>query len=97
MIHELGREETRPVQPGDENAVAFPQVQLEQVLINLAVNAADAMRLLNRYRVSYIYVGDLERTFYDPSGIAKFDVMRASGQLELVYENERVKIYRVKT
>ena len=61
------------------------------------LNAADAMRLLNRYRVSYIYVGDLERTFYDPSGIAKFDVMRASGQLELVYENERVKIYRVKT
>ncbi|MBI4791017.1 MAG: glycosyltransferase family 39 protein [Chloroflexi bacterium] len=58
-------------------------------------NTAEAVKLLNRYRVSYVYVGDLEQLFYDPRGIAKFDAMARAGQLELVYQNERVKIYRV--
>ena len=50
---------------------------------------------LKRYRVSYIYVGDLERIFYDPQGLAKFDAMARAGQLEMVYQNERVKIYKI--
>ena len=51
---------------------------------------------LQRFRVSYIYVGDMERAFYDPQGLAKFDTMAKAGQLEVVYENERVKIYKIK-
>ncbi|MCX7840400.1 MAG: DUF2298 domain-containing protein, partial [Anaerolineae bacterium] len=55
----------------------------------------DVMMLLKRFRVQYVYVGDLERAFYDATGLAKFDAMARAGQLQVVYENERVKIYKV--
>jgi uncharacterized membrane protein len=61
------------------------------------VDIAQTLYLLDRYHVSYIYVGDLERASYDPKGLAKFDAMAHSGQLELVYQNDRVKIYKVGT
>jgi hypothetical protein len=35
----------------------------------------------------------LEHTIYDPAGRAKFEQMQEEGYLDLVYENERVKIY----
>jgi len=38
----------------------------------------------------------LERTVYDPAGLAKFDEMVQRGELEVAYENERVKIYKVR-
>ncbi len=55
-----------------------------------------ALEAIIRYRVAYVYIGDMERAFYDAQGLAKFDVMAQGGFLELVYQNERVKIYRVK-
>ncbi len=58
---------------------------------------AQTLFLLDRYHVAYIYVGDLERAFYDAKGIAKFDGMAHAGQLELVYQNDHVKIYKVGT
>lgn len=57
----------------------------------------DAVKLLSRFRVSYIYVGQFERAFYDPVGLAKFDAMVSAGQLDLVYDKDQVKIYRLKT
>ena len=59
-------------------------------------DAKDALTQLKRFRVSYIYVGELERAFYDPQGLTKFDAMVNQGLLELVYENGAVKIYKVK-
>jgi len=56
---------------------------------------SQALELLRRYQVSYIYVGQLEKAYYDPAGLAKFDQM-AGSELELVYENSQVKIYRLK-
>jgi len=41
-------------------------------------------------------VGQLEHTVYDAAGLAKFDEMVQRGELEVVYENERVRIYRVR-
>jgi len=58
-------------------------------------SSVDALALLKRFRVQYVYIGDLERAFYDQVGLAKFDMMARARQLELVYENERVKIYKV--
>jgi YYY domain-containing protein len=58
-------------------------------------SSVDALALLKRFRVQYVYVGDLERAFYDAVGLAKFEAMARAGQLQLVYENERVKIYQV--
>ena len=42
------------------------------------------------------YLYQLEHTVYDPAGLAKFDHMREEGYLDLVYENEKVKIYQVR-
>jgi YYY domain-containing protein len=54
-----------------------------------------ALALLQKYRVAYIYVGELERAYYDPAGLAKFDEMVKRGELEVAYENEGVTIYRL--
>nr|NIO69614.1 hypothetical protein [Anaerolineae bacterium] len=45
--------------------------------------------------ISYIYVGKLERTVYDPIGLAKFDRMVEEGYLTVPYSNKEVKIYRI--
>lgn len=61
-------------------------------------NGADpnaAMQLLRRYRVSYIYVGPLERALYDASGLSKFEAMTGSGMLSKVYDENGVQIYRL--
>ena len=54
-----------------------------------------ALELIRNLDVSYIYVGRLERTTYDPIGLAKFDQMVEEGYLTVPYSNEEVKIYRV--
>ncbi len=55
----------------------------------------EALGILERYDVRYIYVGPYERLYYDAQGLAKFDAMVADGDLELVYNRNGVKIYEV--
>jgi uncharacterized membrane protein len=55
-----------------------------------------ALELIEKYHISYIYVGQLERAEYGERGLAKFERMRGS-YLELAYENPKAKIYRVLT
>lgn len=43
----------------------------------------------------YIIVGELERITYRESGLAKFEAMVAQGLLEVVYDQDGDKIYRV--
>jgi uncharacterized membrane protein len=50
-------------------------------------------KLLNLYKVQYIYVGQLERLYYDPNGLNKFD--QANDLWSLLYQNEQVRIYQV--
>jgi YYY domain-containing protein len=52
-------------------------------------------QMLQQYNVRYVIVGPLERTYYDPAGLAKFDVMVTEGSLQVVYSNEQVTIYEV--
>jgi YYY domain-containing protein len=54
-----------------------------------------AKEILDRYDVSLVYVGDLERIYYAPAGIAKFAKMAEMGLLRPVYANEGVTIYDV--
>ncbi len=54
-----------------------------------------AQSILDRYDVSLVYVGDLERVYYSPAGIAKFDQMTDMGLLRPVYANAGVTIYEV--
>ena len=57
-------------------------------------------RLIEKYNVRYIYVGQLERLYYPQPGLDKFELMARDGLLELVYPtpaspNPEVKIYKV--
>ena len=61
----------------------------------MAINLLAPIQLIRELYISYIYVGQLERSVYDPAGLAKFDRMQEEGNLDLVYENERVRIYEV--
>ena len=59
-----------------------------------------AKRLLKKYGVSYIYVGQLERLYYPQTGIEKFEQMAREGLIQTVYPtpNSRTRrsgIYRV--
>ena len=52
-------------------------------------------RILNKYDVSYIYFGELERIYYGESSVDKFDQMVAEGYLERVYSENNVSIFKV--
>ncbi|MBN1138207.1 MAG: glycosyltransferase family 39 protein [Anaerolineae bacterium] len=58
-------------------------------------NTEAARVLLDKYGVRYVVVGPLERVYYTPEGLAKFDRMEADGTLQVVYRNEGVTIYTV--
>jgi YYY domain-containing protein len=53
-----------------------------------------AEELLQQYGVEYIVVGGLERAYYLPDGLAKFEEMVSKGLVKRVFDNKMVKIYR---
>jgi YYY domain-containing protein len=55
---------------------------------------AEARRILDRYQVEYIYVGQQERVYYPAAGLEKFEQMVGT-DLERVYQQGAVTIYRV--
>jgi YYY domain-containing protein len=72
---------------------------------------ARAWELIQELGISYIYLGQLEQTLYNPQltgsliqwgvtyfvpdGIDKFDMLVDQGLLTVAYENERTRIYQV--
>jgi YYY domain-containing protein len=50
-----------------------------------------ALALLEEYEVSYVYVGPLERSEYDPRGLEKFDRI-----MDVVYQQGGVTIYKMR-
>ncbi|HEX9374513.1 MAG TPA: DUF2298 domain-containing protein, partial [Roseiflexaceae bacterium] len=54
----------------------------------------EALRLLSKYHVGYVYVGPIERAAYGEAGMLKFDQMNGT-YLRLAYQNDGVKIYAV--
>jgi uncharacterized membrane protein len=66
--------------------------------VNAFYNTNDidqALDFLEQYDAAYIYVGQLEQTYYRPDGLQKFEQMAAAGYLEEAYRNEGTTIYRV--
>jgi uncharacterized membrane protein len=59
------------------------------------VDVDEAIGILERYGVRYVYVGGYERAYYSQMGLAKFDDLAEEGVLDLVYDVEGVKIYEV--
>jgi len=51
--------------------------------------------LLEKYGVQYIVVGPLERAYYQPQGLDKFEEMARQGALRVVFRNDGVTIYQV--
>nr|HID14491.1 hypothetical protein [Anaerolineae bacterium] len=58
-------------------------------------DVSHAQEILAHYGVRYVYVGEYERAYYDPAGLAKFDAMAAQGLLRVVYDAQGVRIYEV--
>jgi len=59
-------------------------------------DTALAWRLLQTFDVSYIVVGQLERVYYQPEGLDKFERMVEAGLLELVYQTGDTRLYAVR-
>jgi YYY domain-containing protein len=62
--------------------------------IKLIYNTLDpqvALTLIERHGITYVYVGPLERSTFDPRGLAKFDHL-----LDVVYQQGAVTIYKSK-
>jgi YYY domain-containing protein len=55
-----------------------------------------AMDFLRKYDVRYIVVGPMERAYYPPEGLAKFDQLAAQGLLSVAHRNPGVTIYEVR-
>ena len=60
-----------------------------------ATDPHEALAVLRKYDVSYVYVGALERLYYPAAGLATFAVMAQQGTLTTAYEGAGVTIYRV--
>ena len=74
-----------------------PMIEQRKVDVQTIYETADfdlTLRLLRQYDVDYIYLGDLERAYYQGPGLQKFELMGDLG-ITPVYANERVTIYRV--
>jgi YYY domain-containing protein len=84
--------------PSDVSA-RVPDVQT----IYATPDAAQALTLLKKYQVRYVYVGQLERHVcgdanaapLPPESLAKFDTMVSNGWLRVVHQNADVTIYEV--
>ncbi len=79
-----------------------PSVEIDRRLSDVqeiynTPDLARAQKLLNHYGVRYIVVGGLERAYYSPEGLAKFDVLVEQGYLKRVYPQDDgvVRIYHV--
>jgi len=69
----------------DEPARREPDIE---VLFN-GLDVQQTLTLLDKYRITYVYVGPLERQRYRPAGLAKFGEL-----MKVVYHHEEVTIYQ---
>ncbi|WP_097654433.1 DUF2298 domain-containing protein [Candidatus Chloroploca asiatica] len=74
-------------------AIAFRQQTIETIYTTTDVPIA--LELLRGYGVSYVYVGSVEREYYSAEGLAKFDSLTSSGELERVFAEGQTAIYRM--
>jgi YYY domain-containing protein len=58
-------------------------------------DVGSALDFLRQFDVQYVILGQVERYYYQPDGLAKFRT-NLNGALEVAYQNEQLTIYRVK-
>jgi len=76
------------------NALIHQRMADNALLFNTTLTG-QALDLIERYGVSYIYVGPLEEIYYEEAGLQKFEEMADAGILRSVYREEGVTIYEV--
>ncbi|MDE2901143.1 MAG: DUF2298 domain-containing protein, partial [Chloroflexota bacterium] len=64
-------------------------------LIYAGQSKEEAVDLLWKYRVDYVYIGQTERQYYPEEGLAKFEALAEEGVLSVAYENPEATVYRV--
>jgi len=67
----------------------------EMVMFYQTTDLSAARSFLRKYGVEYIIVGPLERAYYPGPGLDKFDAMCATGELKIVFSENRTVIYQV--
>ena len=72
-----------------------PKRIAEVARIYNALSTHEALDIMRKYDVEYVYLGKVERLYYDPAGLAKFDTA-LDGAIEQVYQNRDVRIFRVR-
>ncbi len=77
-----------------DGAIIDNRIATVQTIYN-TLDPQTALDAMKHFRVQYIYVGDLERAYYNAAGLAKFDTMAQAGLLQIVYQNDHVKIYKI--
>jgi len=81
------------VHQGQQRAGFVPMLQERQTDVERAYsspNPQEALNVLRKYDVKWIVIGGLERVYYAPGGLAKFQTMP---QLRLAYDADGVQIY----
>ncbi len=82
-----------------QRAVTAPSMVTNRIAdVNALFGTPDidqALIILKKYDVEYIYAGQLEWVYYPPAGMNKFAEMAEAGLLDEVYRNDGVSIYRV--
>ena len=79
---------------------ALPDTLIHQRMADNALlfNTPDTgqkLDLMGRYDVGYVYVGPLEKIYYQEAGLQKFEDMANAGILSVVYRQDGVTIYEV--
>ncbi len=54
-------------------------------------------QIIAELHVDYIYLGQLERTLFSPEQLRKFDDLVAASEAEVVFQNDGVTIYKLKS
>ena len=54
-----------------------------------------ALVIIRRYHAKYIILGALEKSYYNPAGLAKFDELVQNGFIKITYQNSGTTIFEV--
>ena len=71
-----------------------PRSRAADALFNGA-DVGQARQIIDDLHIRYIYIGQLERNYYNAAGLEKFDRMVGSGDLRVAFHNEGTTIYEV--
>ena len=61
-----------------------------------ALSNQEALEIMRKYGVEYVYLGKVEHLYYDPLTDSRSSTTGLDGALEQVYENRDVRIFRVR-